>query len=392
MKLRSLFLVLFFVSAFPLSLEAKIVVIDKTVADPYISNITDSINSYNRMIGTSSAKQSERIDLYKKYDKLVEDSNSAFALLDSTKKNNYAADDNAFGNALTKMNNSIERFTKACDQAKKLSKEEYRKFISSLSKVSNDILHLQELINPTPAVLPPSPNPNTVYVPVPTPGYYPQPAPTYPQPNNYIYPQMNNADFNALMASIKNESFDDSKLIIVNSAAQSNYFSVNQVIQILNSINFSDRKVKAAISLYPCVSDSQNWYQVYNAFKFENDKTTLRNAVSGIQNTAPATGYYTVMSTPDFEALMRALKKESFDDGKNIVLDSAAEAAYFRVDQVVSIVKSFTFGDQKTRAAIKLYPRVVDAKNWFKVYSAFTFENEKEEVRAGVASLTPAGY
>jgi len=83
----------------------------------------------------------------------------------------------------------------------------------------------------------------------------------------------------------------------------------------------------------------------------------------------------------DFPALMEALEGESFEDGKLGVLRDACAHNRFSAAQVAKLVGLFSFSDGKVEAAVMLYPRTVDTKNFFQVYEAFEFDRDKEEVR-----------
>ncbi|MFA5624809.1 MAG: DUF4476 domain-containing protein [Bradymonadales bacterium] len=412
MKTRQFILVLIILFAFPFVAQAKNVYLEKNATDAIIGRIADSANSYDRMIGKSAADQKQRNKLYDEYDKLVKDINAAFSLfrlVQSSGKLFYQTDDQKMYDALTRVLSSTNRMITACNNAKNLSKEEYRKFYSSLSELNNDVQRAQAMLNIKPYYNPqpdsdvyiqPSPDynpqPNPGYNPQPNPGYNPQPNPGYynPQPDNpyYYYPRMDENEFNSLLQSIKRESFDDSKLIIVNSAAEYSYFSVSQVVEILKSFTFEEAKVKTAIKLYPRTIDPGNWYKVYGLFTFDSTKQSIRNGISKLQPAYPSSGYYPILSKSDFKDLHRAVSRENFDSSRQILLENASQSIYFRVDQVVDLMKIFSSSKGKVNTAIMLYPRVIDAKNWYKVYSVLSFDSDKKAIQNGISSLQPAAY
>ena len=79
-------------------------------------------------------------------------------------------------------------------------------------------------------------------------------------------------EFNGLINSIKDESFQENQLSIVQISARYNYFTVNQVIQVIDLFSFSDGKLTALEYLYPNVVDKFNSHQIVNAFTYSSDK------------------------------------------------------------------------------------------------------------------------
>ncbi|MBU0741214.1 DUF4476 domain-containing protein [bacterium] len=82
--------------------------------------------------------------------------------------------------------------------------------------------------------------------------------------------------FKALIAAIEEESFADGKSAVLETAAETNQFTVAQVRQLLPLFTFSDGRIGAAVTLYPRTIDVENWFQVYGEFTFDSDKDELR--------------------------------------------------------------------------------------------------------------------
>ena|GEM_PF-3750468 len=83
-----------------------------------------------------------------------------------------------------------------------------------------------------------------------------------------------------------------------------------------------------------------------------------------------------------FASLLSTVEGESFASGKIQVLKSAAAHHHFRISQVSQLLNKFSFSGEKIKAVRILYPKVVDRKNAFKLYNAFTFETDKRKLRA----------
>ena len=89
-------------------------------------------------------------------------------------------------------------------------------------------------------------------------------------------------------------------------------------------------------------------------------------------------------SGSDFDSVVAAVDSESFSSGKLTVLRDASRARWFSVNQVQRLMGLFTFGKDMVDAGAILHPRTVDLENWYLVYSAFTFDSDKDKLRQRV--------
>jgi len=87
------------------------------------------------------------------------------------------------------------------------------------------------------------------------------------------------------------------------------------------------------------------------------------------------------MPPPAFDALRDAIEEESFDDEKLAILRDATRHNLFLVSQAIVLIELFTFSDGKVEAGVMLHPQVLDIENWYRVYGAYTFDSDKEELR-----------
>ena len=88
------------------------------------------------------------------------------------------------------------------------------------------------------------------------------------------------------------------------------------------------------------------------------------------------------MGRKAFAALVDAVEAESFADGRMRVITAAADHHYFTVNQVVELLGKISFEEKKLKVVRRLYPKVVDPKNSFKLHNAFTFDSNKRKLRA----------
>ncbi len=104
----------------------------------------------------------------------------------------------------------------------------------------------------------------SVGVPAAAPAAAPAPAPEGPE-------AMDAGAFAKLIAAIDNASFSDDKLAVVRTAATKNWFSIDQVGQIVDHLNFGNHTVNAVGAVAARVVDPENAFQLSSHFDFSGD-------------------------------------------------------------------------------------------------------------------------
>ena len=88
-------------------------------------------------------------------------------------------------------------------------------------------------------------------------------------------------EFNQLLQSIREESFEENQLSIIEISSKYNYFTVNQVVKVINELTYSSGKLSALKLLYPNVVDPENAHIIINAFTYSSDKEKAREIIQG---------------------------------------------------------------------------------------------------------------
>lgn len=96
--------------------------------------------------------------------------------------------------------------------------------------------------------------------------------------NNYRMPMQQN-DFNQLMSVMESKSFESSKQQIAAGALGNNYFTSEQIRQMLNVFTFESTKIAVAKKAYDRVVDPEKFYVVYNSFTFESSIDDLQASI-----------------------------------------------------------------------------------------------------------------
>ena len=91
---------------------------------------------------------------------------------------------------------------------------------------------------------------------------------------------MSSSEFQSLLNNVKNESFADDQTSVVNIAAKSKYFSISQLITLLEVFSFSDDKINVVQIVYPRVVDKDNAHNLLGAFTYSDDKDRVEQIIS----------------------------------------------------------------------------------------------------------------
>ena len=86
-----------------------------------------------------------------------------------------------------------------------------------------------------------------------------------------------------------------------------------------------------------------------------------------------------------FGPLAEEVASEAFADDRLSLLRDRAKTHGFTVAQVARLLTAFPYPLDRLRAAKLLWPRVVDRSNGAQLYDSFTFQSEKDELRAVLA-------
>ncbi len=87
--------------------------------------------------------------------------------------------------------------------------------------------------------------------------------------------QMNSWEFNQFLGVIRNESFDNTRLTIAKQTVNVNYFSTDQVKELVKLFPFDNSKLDIAKYSYKNTLDKNNYFKLNDAFAFSSSKEKL---------------------------------------------------------------------------------------------------------------------
>jgi hypothetical protein len=118
----------------------------------------------------------------------------------------------------------------------------------------------------------------------PTPRPAPRPMPK-PNPNPKPTPSgcfaMNEGDFQTALASIKKQSFNDTKMQVAKQITSSNCLTCSQIKEVMKAFSFESTKLEYAKYAYDFAYDKGNYYQINDGFSFSSSVEELSKYISG---------------------------------------------------------------------------------------------------------------
>jgi hypothetical protein len=95
----------------------------------------------------------------------------------------------------------------------------------------------------------------------------------------YDYNIMTNRDFSEFKQLIADRPFESTKMDMTKSVADINYFSTDQVKEMLSWFSFESSKLELAKYVFKNTVDRNNYYKLFKSFDFESSVTDLADYI-----------------------------------------------------------------------------------------------------------------
>lgn len=89
-----------------------------------------------------------------------------------------------------------------------------------------------------------------------------------------------NGEFRFLMEDLKNQRFDNRKLILAGRYIERNDLTTRQLIRIIRQFSFDNTKVDFILNAYDYLYDPENIHWVYDELRFRSSVKTIRHQLS----------------------------------------------------------------------------------------------------------------
>ena len=222
---------------------------------------------------------------------------------------------------------------------------------------------------------------------------------------------MSETAFTKLLESTKKKWSQSSRYTAVKSSFtnKANYFTTDQVGELLMLITSETKKLELAKLSYPRITDPENFSDTRDLFssdlnkenldKFiltKNPGATVNNNTTTANNTN-TTGY-TPMETYQYNQLMTTVRNQYQQSGKSAVIRDAFSTTtnYFTTSQVRQLLTTITDESERLALAKLSYARVTDPANFSTINNLFTTAANRNElsnfVRYGEVATAKEDY
>lgn len=90
---------------------------------------------------------------------------------------------------------------------------------------------------------------------------------------------MDEATFTTFLTKMKDKSMDDQKLVFVKSTMKNNWFTTDQVLQMIQTFSFENNKVDFAKVIWHKTTDKGSFFKIYDAFTFSSSEKSVQEYV-----------------------------------------------------------------------------------------------------------------
>jgi hypothetical protein len=215
---------------------------------------------------------------------------------------------------------------------------------------------------------------------------------------------MTDAEFSTLLQTVEGQRRANSKTTAVTNAFENtnNYFTTDQVTQLLEYVSSESKRLSLAKSVYPRITDPANFSLIYDLFDNQANKDALADYVSNYNsnrsvynnrntNNNRNSNYNQVaMTDADFNVLMKDVKKQWLPGAKMNSLTSAFSNTnnYFTTYQAKQLIQLVSDEDNRLQLAKSVYGRIIDPANFSQLYDLFSSQARRDELKSYINSYS----
>jgi hypothetical protein len=217
--------------------------------------------------------------------------------------------------------------------------------------------------------------------------------------NNEYHTPMTTANFKTLLNNVKQQRSTNGKRTVIANAFNrvNNYFSTNQVVQLLQQVNSESFRLQLAKLSYPIITDKNNFNQVYDLLNSQASKNELDNYINeynSVENNDPDDNNTTgAMSDANFNTLYQTIQKQW---PANTQINSITNAFNnsnnnFTTNQARQLILLISSESNRLQLAKLSYRSIVDRNNFTRLYDVLNSQSSKDELTAFVNNYNNNG-
>ncbi len=204
---------------------------------------------------------------------------------------------------------------------------------------------------------------------------------------------MSAANFQKALTKIRQNRYQDGRIAAIRTTLGSaDYFTTDQISQLLTLVNSETARLDLAKTAYSVVADPANYSELNLLFDSQSSRNSLDEYVR-VQTVAnnQATGTVTnrtLLSTIDYEILIQNLNKNNYQSGKYTIVNNAfSNNSYaFTTTQIRQLLGAISSEPDRLYLAKQSYSTVSDRDNFNTLLTLFTTQANREELNTYIVN------
>ena len=199
---------------------------------------------------------------------------------------------------------------------------------------------------------------------------------------------MSDATFDQLLQSVRSKYLQSSKVTVIRNAFvnTANYFTTEQVGQLISLITSETNKLTLAKLAYPKVTDPSNFSQLYEVFASEESKNEMnifiRNNPNNNTSNTNNNNSRSPMANYQFNQLLQNVNSQYNQAGKFNTINSAFNTSgnYFSTAQIRQLLSLVNSESDRLALAKLSYLKVTDPANFTSLYDLFYNQSYRNDL------------
>lgn len=196
---------------------------------------------------------------------------------------------------------------------------------------------------------------------------------------------MNSTSFNNLYRNVGNQRSTSGRRTVINNAFNkaNNYFTTNQVSQLLRLVNAENFRLELAKLSYPVITDRNNFNQLYTLLNSQASRNELEDYANNYMDDEEEESETNVaMLDANFTNLYQTIQQQWPISTQMSTLTNAFNNTnnYFSTYQASRLIQIINTENNRVQLAKLSYRSIIDRNNFSQIYSLLGSQSSKNEL------------
>ncbi len=196
---------------------------------------------------------------------------------------------------------------------------------------------------------------------------------------------MNSTSFNNLYRNVGNQRSTNGRRTVIKNAfnTDNNYFTTNQVSQLLRLVNAENFRLELAKLSYPIITDRNNFNQLYTLLNSQASRNELEDYANNYMDDEEEESEANVaMLDANFTTLYQTIQQQWPVSTQMSTLTNAFNNTnnYFSTYQASRLIQIINTENNRLQLAKLSYRSIIDRNNFSQIYSLFGSQSSKNEL------------